>query len=62
MIDKYKAEVMPKKRQEDTRGNSLSFENDGYYDSDAYVINPHQDDGLNYLVDNWNEKSLILLH
>ena len=43
---------MAEKRRKDRGENSLSIEDDGYYDSDTYITNPNQEDNFNYLVEN----------
>ncbi len=46
MVDQQKTEAIVEKRRRDRGGNSLSIENDGYYNSKTSA-DPDQEDGLN---------------
>ena len=50
VIDRRKAEAISEKRQRDRKGDSLSIEDDRYYDSETSA-DPDQEDGLNPLGD-----------
>ena len=55
MVDWQKAEVIVRKWQRDEKRNSLSIEDNKYYDSETSV-NSDPNNNFNLLGDDWNEK------
>ena len=62
MVDRQKTKAMAKKKRKSRKKNSLSIEDNGYYNSDIYNTDPDQNNGLNYPVKDLNRKSLVPLH
>lgn len=52
---------MAKKQGKNKGKTSLSIKNDRCYDNNMYGTNSNQENGLNYLVEDRNRKSFVLL-